>query len=299
MPSRPRIGIAYHKNLRNTTTDRGYNASDHNTIRFEIRHEANEPRKIRPWNKAKWDVFALELAAVDYKIPEVISMKKLDKLVDRTYNAINTALDLACPMITVNDAVKPSHWANEKHLEAKDKVSKLYRRAKESKKPEDWNDYKCADKEFKRMCKTDKNQAWRKYKESLETTKEVANLVKLAQRAERHDINVLTKEDDTATDPGKETIELLTKTHFKSATDTLHVTYNNRRNCPSAALHNKYSGWINTHKIREALDGFEKKKSPGPDELKPLIFEHLPDQFVKILEFIYKAAIHLAYTPKA
>ena len=33
--------------------------------------------------------------------------------------------------------------------------------------------------------------------------------------------------------------------------------------------------------------------------MKPLVFEHLPDEFVGIIEVIYKSSIHLGYTPKA
>ena len=51
--------------------------------------------------------------------------------------------------------------------------------------------------------------------------------------------------------------------------------------------------------MRKALLEFEKKKSPGPDGIKPLVFEHLPEEFLLTLQLVYKAAIHLGYTPKA
>ena len=173
-----------------------------------------------------------------------------------------------------------------------------YKKAKTTNKQEDWDDYKESDKAFKAMCKKDKNKAWKQYKEKLQNEKEMANLVRLAQREEKRDINVLTRDDGSTTDPGVETIDLLTQVHFPAATDTLHVTYNNRRNCTTESLDGKYGSWICQTKVRRALDGFEKKKSPGPDGLKPLLFEHLPESFLKTLEVIYKASIHLAYTPK-
>ena len=45
----------------------------------------------------------------------------------------------------------------------------------------------------------------------------MASLAKSAQQAEKRDINVLQKEDGSNTDPGQETIDLLTKTHFPAA----------------------------------------------------------------------------------
>ena len=218
-------------------------------------------------------------------------MKKLDKLVNRL-------LDRACPLIKINPKVRGSHWANESHEKEKQKVSDLYKRAKGSNIDSHWTEYKKADKKFKRMCKRDKNKAWRKYKECIQTDKEMAALVKGAQRNENRDINVLTRPDGSSTDPGTETINLLTQTHFPAATNTKHVTYNNRKNAPTTLIADKYADWICQTKIRKALDMFEKKKSPGPDGIKPLVFEHLPTKFTEVLEIIYKSAIHLSYTPK-
>ena len=45
-------------------------------------------------------------------------------------------------------------------------------------------------------------------------------------------------------------------------------------------------------------ESIPKKKSPGPDEIKPVIFEHLPLKFITHLAFIYRSVILLKYTPK-
>ena len=297
------IDVTLTRGLVNNTTNwrvcRDYNASDHNTILFEVGYHRPNPTMSRPWNRADWTTFSRILSSTNYGIPEVMSMKKLDKLVERTYSALERALDASCPKIEVNCTAGKSHWANEKHDREKEKVSSLYKRAKTTKSSKLWEEYRMADKNFKKMCRIDKNRAWRRYKESIQTEKEMASLAKAAQWEERRDINVLTKADGSSTDPGSETIDLLTKTHFPAATDTKHVTYNNRRNLPSQEIGRKYSDWIDKDKITTALGGFEKKKSPGPDGLKPLIFEHLPKEFIQTLELIYKSSIHLGYTPKA
>ena len=296
------IDVTLTKNLHFDLLDwrvcREYNASDHNTIQFRINHDKSSNEKIRPWSKADWPAFSRILANWDYRVPEGMSMKKLDKLIERIYDSIGSALDTACPLISKPNEVSKNHWATDVHSKAKQNTKKLYDRAKQTNKEEDWQTYKKADKAFKRLCKRDKNRAWRKYKEGLQTEKEVAALTRLAQREERREINVLTKPDGSPTDPGVDTINLLTQTHFPAATNTVRVTYNNRRNCRTTELSEKYKDWINTELIRQALDGFEKKKSPGPDSIKPLVFEHLPPHFLEVLETAYKAAIHLSYTPK-
>ena len=279
--------------------DRSYNQSDHNTIRFGITIAESEPEIIRPWSKADWGIFASVLKENDYTIPKDMSMKKLDKLLDKVYKALNLALDRACPQIKIIPKIRGSHWATEEHENEKKKVGKLYKKAISTRDPMHWDEYRKADKAFKRRCKKDKNRAWRKFKECIQSEKEMSQLAKMAQRTDRREINVLQKPDGGTTDPGEETVKLLTETHFPSATNVKHVTYNNRRNCPVDKIQEKYKSWITRNKIRLALEGFEKKKSPGPDEIKPLLFEHLPDEFLDVLQLIYKSCIHLGYTPKA
>ena len=149
----------------NWRVDRNYNASDHNTIRFQLAQSASLPQKIRPWSKADWTKFRRSLSSAEYWCPEIISMKKLDKMLQRLYDHVETALDLACPKITISPTIKKSHWITEEHLRVKAEVSSLYKRAKASKSEQDWTSYRLADKQFKRMCHRDKNRSWRKYKE--------------------------------------------------------------------------------------------------------------------------------------
>ena len=76
------------------------------------------------------------------------------------------------------------------------------------------------------------------------------------------------------------------------------MTYNNRRNCLTASLGDRFRDWITPDLICRALSEFEKKKSPGPDGIKPLVFEHFPNETFVVLDIIYKSCIHLGYTPK-
>ena len=182
-------------------------------------------------------------------------MKKLDRLVDHLYKLLKQGLDEACPETSVQGKINGSLWATEKHAVEKHRVTQLYRQAVDSKAEADWATYRLADKQFKARCKKDKNRAWREYKEGLQTQKDMASLVRLAQRQERRDINTLQRPDGTMTDPGKETADVLTRTHFPAATNLIHVTYNNRRNCSTAELKDKYNDWVNPHLLRKALAG--------------------------------------------
>ena len=84
-----------HFTLENWHVDRSYNASDHNTIRFNCKATETSIKTVRPWSKTDWAVFSDELKRADYRVPAVMSMKKLDRLTDRMYEIIDIALDLS------------------------------------------------------------------------------------------------------------------------------------------------------------------------------------------------------------
>ena len=70
-----------HFDLSNWRVDRSYNASDHNTILFEVEETPIDKKTVRPWSKADWPLFSKYLAEADYRVPSNMSMKKLDRLV--------------------------------------------------------------------------------------------------------------------------------------------------------------------------------------------------------------------------
>ena len=43
--------------------------------------------------------------------------------------------------------------------------------------------------------------------------------------------------------------------------------------------------------------GFQSKKSPGTDGLKPIVFKHLPDDMIQFITSLYKALVLLEFTP--
>ena len=57
------------------------------------------------------------------------------------------------------------------------------------------------------------------------------------------------------------------------------------------------TSWISQELIQQAFAGFKAKKSPGPDGIKPIAFQHLPNNIIGYLEFTYKACICFSFTP--
>ena len=100
--------------------DRSYNGRDHNSVSFKIDLDPLTIKEVRPWSKAKWKTF-YDILNRDFFTPELVTLKKVDKMIDYLYKTIEEALDLACPKHEIITKLK-SHWFNDsfKELPTKD-----------------------------------------------------------------------------------------------------------------------------------------------------------------------------------
>jgi hypothetical protein len=56
--------------------------------------------------------------------------------------------------------------------------------------------------------------------------------------------------------------------------------------------------WINRRRLKDAINHFGEHITVGPDGLKPLVLQHLPDKALDKLLPILNACISLGYAPK-
>ena len=126
----------------------------------------------------------------------------------------------------------------------------------------------------------------------------MVKLNNIIQKKQRNIISTFKREDGSNADPGEETLNALITTHFPSATKQINKKYTSANSFSRNYIMSRNEDWISEELTKEALNLFQKKKSPGPDEIKPVIFEHLPLKFIRHLVFIYRSVILLKYTPK-
>ena len=277
--------------------DRGYNGSDHNSIRFKLDLDTLPVKEVRPWSKAKWGTFSQSLDR-EYFIPDTMSPKKLDKLVDFMYDAINEALDLACPKHQLVPKIK-SHWFNDTARDLQRKVTKCCERAKRTRSVNDVKKFQFINKRFKKTCRFLKKKSWRDYVSGTANENKMAQLCRILQHKQRNKINILRKPDGDMTVPGVETLEELARVHFPRATTFIPTQrYDSGQNIGSGEIESKYD-FVNLGLVRESVLRFKPEKAPGPDGLKPFIFRHLPTKFWRLLTFVYKCCLHFHYTPLA
>ena len=110
-------------------------------------------------------------------------------------------------------------------------------------------------------------------------------------------LGALTKTDMSETQPRTDTIKHLYDTHFPDHTSLKSTRFDNAKYVKADQLWNIHKDTVSLEKVKRALKGFNSKKSPGPDNFKPVIFKHFPKTMYTHIMLIYRACFHLEYTP--
>ena len=295
------IDVTLTKDLRinNWRVSTEYNASDHNTILFSIDQVLAVPsRDIRPWKQADWGKFNSSLKAPGFQIPQIISCKKLDKMVSYLYNRIDEALDIACPKVVTKVKFKGSRWFTPALTRDNKKLRKQYNIATRFDTNEEWSKYFSMQKKFKNKCRKAKTKTWRHFVTDTESEHLMSRLARIAQHKSRAQLHTLKKSDGSFSEPGKDTLQELARAHFPAASTELpHESYSCNR-LLDTSKGDLYSDFLSTDKVRASLNKFKPLKAPGPDGLKAIVFQHFPDIVISYIYYIYMACIYLHYTPR-
>lgn len=292
------LTVSHCLDVSNWRVDTRYNGSDHNSIFFDIPATLPPPTRGRRWSKADWPLFQKTLDETHLHVPRVVNFKKIDKMVKNLYRAINHALDKACPLHDIKPPKPFSHWYNEDHRTLAAKLKKQFKKAKRARNEEEVGKFRTLQDEYTKLCRKDRRVAWRKFTSEADSPQSVARLQKILQFQARPSISVFRKDNGDFSEPGLDSIQCLVNKHFPSAAPVTHEPYNSDNNTDSISPLRHYDDWINDELVTKALLGFDAKKSPGPDLLKPLVFKHFTPKLIAFLTKIYKCCVYLHYTPR-
>ena len=275
-----------------------FNGSDHHTISWSLPLELKDRPLIRPWSTAKWDVFTKQVSEYDFHMPENLTSRKLDGLLKRWYSVINAALDKACPKRKARLSPVEKDWYGRDQRFLKNRAKRKYLAQRRSNCPRKRKAYIKAKRAYSRSCRAGRRTSWRLFVEKTPNETNMAVLFKIAQKRDKRSINTLIKPDSTLTEPGTETITMLTDAHFPAAQlGTVPIQHDNNLRLSTEQIMEAHD-WIDEDLVRQSLRQFKPNKAPGPDGLKPIIFRYLPPNAILMLTLIYKACVSLCHTPK-
>ena len=275
-------------------------ASDHKPITYKFRCPKGVIQKCRNFYKADWSKFAniinAELPALkDGKWSQV----RIENELEAFYKCLYKALDTVCPE-RPRRLKHGAIWWNEDCEKAKGAFKSIqrqvFRRCRSTKSnpsDEEWELIKNARREWTNTISRARREAWRDFTSQVDSTHDAAKLNKVLNSNPTHDVGLLRKGDGTMCTNSNETINVLLGEHFPRCEIGTDVPYSPK----NKKVHLKEYTWISPLIVKKAIDEFGPHKAPGPDQIKPVVLQNLPEKGLTRLSVIFKACIQFEYTP--
>ena len=219
-------------------------------------------------------------------------------MLDQFYKQIERALDkarLKQKEIIINKN-NPWHKGTLKQLRI-EKFARYEKYIQDRNHEENKNKYYQTLAKYRKLCRQKQKKHERDYTEAIGNEAEMSKyLNKILKTKAKKDIGTLKKSNGEYTEPGLDTLKELANKHYPSHTEKKSTIYPNT-SILREELESRYTDWITDEKIVAAYKGFECKKCPGPDGIKPITLKHLPPSMINSIKTIYKASIALHFTP--
>ena len=277
-------------------------ASDHKPITYKFKCPKGSAMKARNFYKADWQKFK---TIINSELPALSDGKwsqvRIEQELDALYKCIYKALDIVCPK-RPRRVKQTAIWWNEDCEKAKNTFKttqrRVHRAIRTRKTPphptdEEWEEIKNARIAWTNTMSKARRQAWRDFTAQVDSTHDAAKLSKVLTSNPTHDVGLLRKKDGTMCTNSKDTINVLLEEHFPRCEIGVNIPYSPK----GKKVHLKDYPWITPLIVKKAISEFGPHKAPGPDQLKPIVLQHLPERGYERLSDIFKACIQFEYTP--
>ena len=281
--------------------------SDHRKLRFDFNLELEgKTEYFQNIRRTDWELFR-ELTK--NRIEEVKSRKGIDKI-DRLTTILRDAFSEATPY-TTKDHNKNNGWFNKQLQKSKDKYVKAKRRFYRNKTEKNEIDKKEAYKEYRRELKNGKKTAWRRFCSELDGVDGGARMAKILKGSNLMKISTLKKDNGEFTANSHETCEELLKKHYNCK-----EVYKSKKGKGSEVFEKeiyderekelnlrepeweKIKKFISLQNIEESFKSFKSYKSPGADDIYPIMLVKTFDIVGKEIQEIFTETLLCGTIPE-
>ncbi|XP_037292209.1 uncharacterized protein LOC119188592 [Manduca sexta] len=203
--------------------------SDHRWIRYKLNVDTKKPE---PWrNPRRTDSVwfgKLVSASPNLKhIPEEYGgPADIEKHVNKLTETLIDAFQKSCPLTghTPRTANRSGWWSPQLE-KLRCKLRKLFNRAKNTRKAEDWDAYKATQAAYKKCIRVRKRECWRTFCTNIKSNTQAARVRKILSKDPDRNLGSLKKPDNSYTTTDTEMCELLLNTHFPGCSVTENTTW--------------------------------------------------------------------------
>lgn len=273
--------------------------SDHCWIHFRIDWAPEEEVSFRNPRKTNWELFT-NICEENLDIPlntDIFDKDKIDPLVDLITDTLNNAFEESCKLVKLRKTKNPPWW-NKDISEAMKVTRKLLNRSRRKgisaqEKHAKLILYKESSRKLKYMIRKQKKETWKSFCESIEGVDQLSRFRKILSKSKSTPSYIM-RTDGTWTESSDEVLSLLMDTHFPgNVSEPVTPGYGNS-NKPSWE---KVTNIITEERVRWAIDSFDAYKSPGPDNIIPIMLQKVTNLISPILMKIFRQCLFDEYIP--
>ena len=284
--------------------------SDHRMIRFNI----DKPETTKIWSrnyvKADWKLFEeyvtrnLEVCSEhcsEHVVETVLgsdqwSEHRAEIALDHFYDTINKALDKSCPKHKIKQKDSLIWW-NQECENSKNHYISLKRKAQRKGiyTPEVVNSIKEARRFMRYTIRKSKRESFREMVRETDSVPEMSKLNKILDRKDTSKLGFVIKSDGACTTSTGETLEVMMREMFPGSDPITELDARSDMEGDPRPI--DPLEWVTNSRIKEAIKLFKPHKAAGPDGLRPIVLQHLPEKAITFLRLLYTACIQMGFTP--
>lgn len=274
--------------------------SDHKMISYVCAQPVPVPqefRNIRKINKEAFHAYFMD-HILGIRLPESWSIADIDCTSETVNRLLNQALEHACPMKTITPRSGDKCWWTKELSALRRAARKLQNRAYRTKKADDWAAFKHANRMFKKQIRIAKRESWRLHCLSLGSVSAMSKAIKMLKREKNTVLGPVKDLDGRYTDTPQKTLECMLTAHYPRCNNDLTTQAISGATLFSDLNDVLAKEVITEEKVRLAIHSFQPFKSPGADNIYPVMLQITAQELSPILVKLFRACLIFGYTPR-
>ncbi|MDE3023336.1 MAG: hypothetical protein KGI54_16055 [Pseudomonadota bacterium] len=265
--------------------------SDHKLIEFSLNFHHPETGPVKNWRLTDWKMFDSDLQDIGtaWVAPEYWNNAVLEAELDSLNTDIMLVLEKRTPSFFPARRLKRNSWWTAELKIYRNHAKHAWAKWSRSGEVVDHESYLEAKRAYKSEVNKAKFTSWQTFCSDADSSKKLATLDKILQRNRNKTLGLISG----ATDPEGSIGKLLDE-HFPGSLPDSDEVNGNHLVIPQTEIRD----WLSPGKIRMAIAQFSPYKTPGFDNLKPIVLQHLPSPMLLRLGCLYEASLVLEYVPR-
>lgn len=288
--------------IQNWQVSREETLSDHKEINFSISLSRKDAVLFRNPRNTNWVAFTRHLESFLANMEwnrDIDTTDKLDSLVETLSHGLHSAFISACPGRICKPKV--NKWWCKELEKLKRETRLLYRRYKASSpesKDDRWTAYKLKRNEYMSKIDSCKRDSWIKYCNEIEGVNAMSRVHRLMSKDSLNSPGVLRYPNGDYTKSPMEAAKLLLDTHFPGNVSLCRSERPIRFGIAELDDGETIDNIVSHDRIHWAVSSFEPYKSPGFDEVYPVMLQKAWCILHEYITVAFKASLKMGYIPK-